>query len=142
MSRQGRADEHSRERERERGRGREQLKLEFLDLLAEGVAVDLQVLRRLGQVAAVLLQHPRDEALLELAPRISEADALEETYQHYAVKVMPRVPYPTIKGIQMVLDEIGTRTPKAKSLSPASFIDVSYLKELEQGGFIKKLYGE
>jgi NitT/TauT family transport system substrate-binding protein len=74
--------------------------------------------------------------------RITEPDALEETYQHYAVKVMPRVPYPTIKGIQMVLDEIGTRTPKAKSLAPESVIDVSYLKELEQSGFIKKLYGE
>ena len=36
----------------------------------------------------------------------------------------------------------GTRTPKAKSLAPESFIDVSYLRELEQSGFIKKLYGE
>ena len=46
------------------------------------------------------------------------------------------------KGIQMVLDEIGSRTPKAKTLAPESFIDVTYLKELEQSGFIKKLYGE
>ena len=74
--------------------------------------------------------------------RITDQEALEETYQHYAVKIMPRVPYPTIKGIQMVLDEIGSRTPKAKSLAPESFIDISYLKELEQAGFIKKLYGE
>ena len=55
---------------------------------------------------------------------------------------MPKTPYPTLKGIQMVLDEIVTRTPKAKALPPESFIDVSYLKELEQSGFIKKLYGE
>jgi NitT/TauT family transport system substrate-binding protein len=74
--------------------------------------------------------------------RITDPEALEETYQHYAVKVMPRVPYPTTKGIQMVLDEIGARAPKAKSSSPESFVDVSYLKELEQSGFIKKLYGE
>jgi NitT/TauT family transport system substrate-binding protein len=74
--------------------------------------------------------------------RIDEADALEETYQHYAVKVMPKVPYPTTKGIQLVLDEIGSRMPKAKTLVPASLIDISYLKELEQSGFIKKLYGE
>ena len=74
--------------------------------------------------------------------RTVDKEALEETYQHYAVKVMPRIPYPTIKGIQMVLDEIGARTPKARSLSAESFIDVSYLKELEQGGFFKKLYGE
>ncbi|MGH7871335.1 MAG: ABC transporter substrate-binding protein [Candidatus Binatia bacterium] len=74
--------------------------------------------------------------------RITDAEALEETYQHYAVKVMPKVPYPTTKGIQMVSDEIGTRAPKAKTLAPESFIDVSYLKELEQSGFIKRLYGE
>ena len=74
--------------------------------------------------------------------RIKDQEALEETYQHYAVKIMPKVPYPTIRGIQMVLDEIGSRTPKAKSLAPESFIDISYLKELEQTGFIKKLYGE
>ena len=74
--------------------------------------------------------------------RINEADALDETYQHYAVKVMPKVPYPTIKGIQMVLDEIASRDQKAKNLSPASLIDVNYLKELEQEGLIKSLYGE
>jgi NitT/TauT family transport system substrate-binding protein len=74
--------------------------------------------------------------------RMTDPDSLEETYQHYAVKVMPKVPYPTLKGIQMVLDEIGTRSPKAKGLAPESFIDVGYLKELEQSGFIKKLYGE
>jgi ABC-type nitrate/sulfonate/bicarbonate transport system substrate-binding protein len=74
--------------------------------------------------------------------RITDQEALEETYQHYAVKVMPKVPYPTTKGIQLVLDEMSLRNPKAKGLAPANFIDVGYLKELEQGGFIKKLYGE
>ena len=74
--------------------------------------------------------------------RISEADALEETYQHYALKVMPRMPYPTTKGIQMVLDEISSRNPKAKGLQAGSLIDVANLKELEQSGFIKRLYGE
>jgi NitT/TauT family transport system substrate-binding protein len=74
--------------------------------------------------------------------RITDHEALEETYQHYAVKVMPKVPYPTIKGIQMVLDEIGARNPKAKGLQPGSFIDVAYLKDLEQSGFVKNLYGE
>ena len=72
--------------------------------------------------------------------RIGEADALEETYQHYAVKVMPRIPYPTTKGIQMVLDEMSSRNPKAKVLQPAVFTDVSQLQELEQSGFIKNLY--
>ena len=42
----------------------------------------------------------------------------------------------------MVLDEMATRAPKACGLTPESFIDLSYLKELEQGGLIKKLSGE
>ena len=74
--------------------------------------------------------------------RIHEPEILEETYQHYAIRVMPKIPYPTTKGIQTVLDEIGTRNPKAKTLQPTAFIDVSFLKELEQSGFIKNLYGE
>ncbi len=74
--------------------------------------------------------------------RIKEPETLEETYQHYAIRVMPKIPYPTTKGIQTVLDEIGSRNPRAKSLTPANFIDVTYLKELEQSGFIKNLYGE
>jgi NitT/TauT family transport system substrate-binding protein len=67
---------------------------------------------------------------------------LDERYQHYAVKVMPKIPYPTMKGIQMVLDEIGARAPKIKSLPPSSFVDVSFLREMEQSGFVKSLYGD
>lgn len=72
--------------------------------------------------------------------RIAEREMLEETYRHYAVNVMPRVPYPTMKGIQMVLDEIASRNPKAREISPASLIDISFLKELDSSGFIKALY--
>ncbi|TAK10104.1 hypothetical protein EPO44_00455 [bacterium] len=84
----------------------------------------------------------RDFSLKVLAKysRIAERDMLEETYQHYAVKVMPRVPYPTMKGIQLVLDEIGSRTPKAREISPAGLVDLSYLKEIDSSGFIKTLY--
>lgn len=72
--------------------------------------------------------------------RISERDMLEETYRHYAVKVMPRVPYPTIKGIQLVLDEIGQRNPKARDVAPQSLLDLSYLQEIEASGLVKSLY--
>src|SRR5262245_54901441 len=48
----------------------------FFDLLAEGVAVDAEVLRRSRQVAAVLLEHAGDEARLERARGLGEADPL------------------------------------------------------------------
>ncbi len=73
---------------------------------------------------------------------VTERDLLEETYQHYAIDVMPRVPYPTLNGIQTVLDEIGSQNAKAREMSPASLVDLTYLKEIEQSGFIKALYGQ
>jgi NitT/TauT family transport system substrate-binding protein len=73
--------------------------------------------------------------------RTTDRDMLEETYQHYAVNVMPRVPYPTMKGIQLVLNEISSQNSKAAEVSPASLIDISYLQEIENSGFIRTLYG-
>jgi ABC-type nitrate/sulfonate/bicarbonate transport system substrate-binding protein len=51
-----------------------------------------------------------------------------------------RVPYPTMKGIRLVLDEIAARSPKARDIAPDSLIDLSYLKEIDGSGFIKSLY--
>jgi hypothetical protein len=36
----------------------------------------------------------------------------------------------------------GVRGDAFFSLAPENFIDINYLKERDQGGFIKKLYGE
>lgn len=72
--------------------------------------------------------------------RIQERDMLEETYRHYAVKVMPKVPYPTLKGIQLVLTQIGARNPKARQIPPENLVDTRYLEELEKSGFVKALY--
>lgn len=80
--------------------------------------------------------------ILSQYSRTMERDILEETYQHYAIKVMPKVPYPTLEGIQLVLNEIGSRNPKAREIPPASLVDITYLKEIENSGFIKTLYGQ
>jgi NitT/TauT family transport system substrate-binding protein len=74
--------------------------------------------------------------------RTTERDFLEDTYQHYAIDVMPKVPYPTMNGIRMVLDEIGSQNPKARDIAAASLVDLTHLKEIEASGFIKTLYGE
>src|SRR4029079_9377011 len=56
-------------------RPRRPLELVFLDLLAEGVPVDPEILGGPREVAPVPLQHARDEALLELAARVGEEDS-------------------------------------------------------------------
>src|SRR5688572_29828220 len=64
------------------------LELEFLYLLAEGVAMDLQVLGGLGEVPAVLLEDAGDEPLLELAARVREEDAPVDHLRHQRLQLL------------------------------------------------------
>jgi NitT/TauT family transport system substrate-binding protein len=66
--------------------------------------------------------------------------ALEETYRVFIEEVIEKKPYPTIEGLQMVLEQIGERDFKAKTAKPEQFVDTTHLRELDQSGFIDSLY--
>ena len=74
--------------------------------------------------------------------RLTEPAALEEAYQTYAVKFMERVPYPAVKGVETILEDLGKRNPKARSADPKNFVEPRFLRELEQSGFVAQLYGK
>jgi NitT/TauT family transport system substrate-binding protein len=74
--------------------------------------------------------------------KTDDAEALEEAYDAYAIKFMARVPYPTLKGIEAILDDLARTNPKAKGADPKRFIEPRFLKELEESGFVAKLYGK
>jgi len=40
-----------------------------------------------------------------------------------------------------IIDQLSKTRPQMKNLNPNGFIDPSILKEIEDSGFIKKLYG-
>jgi NitT/TauT family transport system substrate-binding protein len=73
--------------------------------------------------------------------KLDDPEALEETYRQYALKLTPRAPYPSLKGVQTILDAEVAREPRAKAASPADFVEPKYVRELEESGFIKTLYG-
>lgn len=70
---------------------------------------------------------------------VKDKDELEETYIEYS-KLMPKKPYPTAKGFKAALDEIAEKDPRAKAAKPEQFMDLSFMKELDQNGFIDSLY--
>lgn len=70
---------------------------------------------------------------------IKDPAILASTVNFYAPKLSP-VPYPTVGGIRFVLEQIATRDPRAKKVNPESFMDVRFVRSLEQSGFIKGLY--
>jgi hypothetical protein len=50
------------------------------------------------------------------------------------------VPYPTAPGIQTIINDLAKTCPEAKGLKTNEFIDAAILKEIEDSGFVKKLY--
>jgi sulfonate transport system substrate-binding protein len=71
---------------------------------------------------------------------IKDVKMVEEAYNEIVVKLTRRVPYPTEPGIQIFLDQLKVKNPKAAQAKPSDFTDVSFLKELESSGYIDKLY--
>jgi NitT/TauT family transport system substrate-binding protein len=71
--------------------------------------------------------------------RLSDREALNETYD-YLLKILPKKPYPTDKGIQAVLDALAVRSAAAKKFKPQDFYDISYLRELDQSGFLDQVF--
>jgi NitT/TauT family transport system substrate-binding protein len=71
--------------------------------------------------------------------RVSDTDALEQAYDYFVDKI-PRYPYPTINGMQTVLNELARSNPKAASVKPEELVDARFVRELQNSGFIDNLY--
>lgn len=69
-----------------------------------------------------------------------DGEVLEELYNTYATKHLPRVPNPTLGGVKAVLESLSDRIPKAGTADPKEFIDDRFVRELVDSGFVKNLY--
>ena len=83
-------------------------------------------------------------ALREAGVDSPEVDArlLAALWEENGNKVIQRIPYPGAEALQLVMDEVAARKPEAKKLKASDLIDGRFVKELEESGFIKTLYGD
>jgi len=72
--------------------------------------------------------------------RTANPAALAESYDIDVQKYMLRVPLTTVEAMKSVLDDLATRTPKAKDADPKKFFDDSFVRQLQASGFIDALY--
>lgn len=87
------------------------------------------------------LTNPKgSQKVLQKYLAIKDPKSIEEAYNEIVAKLTLKVPYPTEAGIQLYLDQLKIKNPKAAQAKPSDFTDVSFLKELESSGFIDKLY--
>jgi NitT/TauT family transport system substrate-binding protein len=71
--------------------------------------------------------------------RIDEKELLDDAYSIYSQRIQ-KIPYPTLKGLQLILNEMAEKHPQARKAAPESFVDLSLLQEIEQSGFFKQLW--
>jgi hypothetical protein len=70
-----------------------------------------------------------------------EREILEKSYQNVMTESLyPKKQYPSLEGLQTVLDELAGRDPRAKTAKPEQFVDVTFIKELDQSGYTDSLY--
>jgi NitT/TauT family transport system substrate-binding protein len=70
--------------------------------------------------------------------KMSDRARAAEGYDYY-VELMPVMPYASANGVRAVLQFLAPRQPKAASASPEEFYDMSFLKRIEQSGFLNSV---
>src|SRR5215467_3033350 len=79
--------------------------------------------------------------VLKKYTRLDDLSLVQVAYDEMSQRLIRRVPYPDREGIQTIIDQLARTRPQMKNLNPGDFIDPSILKEIEDSGFVKKLYG-
>ena len=84
----------------------------------------------------------RAESLAVLAKylKTNDADVLAEVYDDVGINLTAEKPYPTLRGIGIMLRELAATSPKAGAARPEDFVDLTFMKELDGSGFIDRLY--
>lgn len=81
-------------------------------------------------------------AVMQKYLRIQDRDALEDAYESFVVKQFPRAPYAEPAAVQIIFDLAAARDPRARTADPQGFIDMRFVREIEQSGAIDQLYAQ
>ena len=93
--------------------------------------------------AIKVLKTDREFSLKALAQftRVKDLKAVEEGYDYFKDQIQ-EVPHPSLEAMQAVIAQIAETNPKAKRADAQTYINDRYLKQLENEGFVKKLWGK
>lgn len=74
--------------------------------------------------------------------RLLDMSTLNRVGGDYRQRLIFEVRSSTAQGVQTIIDHLAKTCPQARGLSLNDFIDFSLLKEIEESGFVKRLYGK
>jgi ABC-type nitrate/sulfonate/bicarbonate transport system substrate-binding protein len=80
--------------------------------------------------------------VLKKYTRVEDVSNMQTAYEEMSQRLIRAVPYPSPEGIQTIMDQLGKTRPQVKKFKPGDFIDPTILREIEDSGFVKRLYGQ
>jgi hypothetical protein len=89
-------------------------------------------------VLGIHFAHTKKADTEKILERLSQKR--NHSYQYRTLARMPRKPYPDPQAIINAYELGCIKGPEAKALSPLALWDLHYLRELDNSGFIDKLY--
>jgi NitT/TauT family transport system substrate-binding protein len=97
-----------------------------------------------SQIEAIhRIKTDRETAIRVLAKyqALDDKEILERTYDDISTDDrLPPKQYPTLEGLKNILEPLAQTDPKAKAAKPEDFVDMRFVKELDESGFIDDLY--
>jgi ABC-type nitrate/sulfonate/bicarbonate transport system substrate-binding protein len=98
-----------------------------------------------GHVEAVQRMYTDKEGTIKVLGKYMgghvERDILEKSRDNVLTEaLLPKKQYPTMEGLKFVIEDLAERDPRAKTVKPEQFVDLTFIKELDQSGFIDGLY--
>ena len=97
-----------------------------------------------SQIEAIyLIKTDRETAIRVLAKyqALDDKEILERTYDDISTDYrLPPKQYPTLEGLKNILEPLAQTDPKAKAAKPEDFVDLRFVKELDESGFVDDLY--
>ena len=80
-------------------------------------------------------------AFLKHAGSGADRDVLEKIREGLLNEAMlSKKQYPSLPGIKTILTSLADIDPRARSAKPEDFVDMSFVRELDQSGYIDRLY--
>ena len=97
-----------------------------------------------AQIEAVhRIKTDRELALRVLVKYLGAQDKqiLDRTYEDISSdQKLPSKQYPTLEGLKAIIDPLAETDAKARAAKPEDFVDITFVRELDQSGYTDSLY--
>ncbi len=81
---------------------------------------------------------PRSMAVMKKFMKGTEDDVLEDTYGYFS-KTIRAIPYPSLGGVNTMLEILSPQYPQASSVNAHEIVDPAFLKAIQGSGFLRQL---